>query len=246
MIVSAFYCIIAGATTIYLMFSMLQFTRFLSFLKVPENDTDATTFTLFTIDVCLVVLFMAQHSGLASTTYRKKLDDWGLTPIARSVYVLSSALMLQLLMYLWEPITEVHFWVIDISDSPLLAFFFTVLHVVLWIIFFIQVLIYEPLHLIGLKQVYHHIKNLQTPQSYLHPRLRLLLTQMPHSGAGCFIAILWLQPYMTFDRMILATVFTAYLCCSFTLSEKDYQFVKKCSWSTKTVHSVSYRSKRDR
>ncbi|XP_045174750.1 nurim homolog isoform X2 [Mercenaria mercenaria] len=152
MIVSAFYCIIAGATTIYLMFSMLQFTRFLSFLKVPENDTDATTFTLFTIDVCLVVLFMAQHSGLASTTYRKKLDDWGLTPIARSVYVLSSALMLQLLMYLWEPITEVHFWVIDISDSPLLAFFFTVLHVVLWIIFFIQVLIYEPLHLIGLKQ----------------------------------------------------------------------------------------------
>lgn len=56
-------------------------------------------------------------------------------------------------MYLWQPIPEVHFWLIDISESPLLALFFTVLHFVLWIVFFLQVLVYEPLHLIGLKQV---------------------------------------------------------------------------------------------
>ncbi|XP_060561540.1 nurim-like isoform X2 [Ruditapes philippinarum] len=199
---------------------------------------------MFTIDVCLVVLFMAQHSGLASPTYGNKMDDWGLSPISRTVYVLTSALMLQLLMYLWQPIPEVHFWVIDISESPFLALFFTVLHFVLWIVFFLQVLVYEPLHLIGLRQVYDYIKNSQTAQTYLSPRLRLLLAQMPHSGAGCFIAILWLQPYMTFDRMILATVFTAYLCCSLSLTQKDYEYVKKCAWSTKTVHTVSYRAKR--
>lgn len=56
---------------------------------------DASTFTLFTIDVCLVVLFMAQHSGLASSTYRKKMEDWGLSPVTRSFYVLTSSLMLQ-------------------------------------------------------------------------------------------------------------------------------------------------------
>lgn len=56
-------------------------------------------------------------------------------------------------MYLWQPIPEVHFWVIDISESPLLILFFTAVHVVLWILLFMQVLVLEPLHFIGIKQV---------------------------------------------------------------------------------------------
>ena len=81
--------------------------------------------------------------------------------------------------------------------------------------------------------MYFYVNN--WPQTYLGTRLKVLLSRMPHSGAASFIAILWLQPCMTFDRMILATVLTAYLCCSMAASESSCEYVEQCSYMASTV-----------
>ena len=77
--------------------------------------------------------------------------------------------------------------------------------------------------------------------------LLLLLEHLPHAGSSCFMAILWLHPFMTFDRLILATVFTTYLCCGLSVTGADYSYVQKCSMrSTKMVRSVSYKQQKTR
>ena len=57
--------------------------------------TDASIFALFTTDVCLVVLFMAQHSGLASKWFSSLMNKIGLQVISRSVYILTTTAALQ-------------------------------------------------------------------------------------------------------------------------------------------------------
>lgn len=235
------FILIGASASICLVHTLPRFIIFLSSFYDLENDLDAPTFTLFTIDVCLVVLFMSQHSGLASTTYRQTMESWGLKPVSRSLYVLLTCLMIQLMLYLWQPIPEIKFWHIDVEENYLLRLFFYILHGLFWVVMFLQVTVLEPLHLIGVKQVYHFVRGL--PESYLSPQLRQILSRYPHAGAGCFIAILWVQPCMTFDRMLLATVLTAYLCCSFSLSERSYINIKEQTLSSsKTVHYTSQMS----
>ena len=87
-------------------------------------------------------------------------------------------------------------------------------------------------------QVYNYIKGWYPSSFYLPPKLQKVLTDMPHPGGGCFMAILWLHPCMTFDRMILATVLTAYLWCGYGVTEGDYVYMKSYTTSkySRKVH----------
>lgn len=73
-------------------------------------------------------------------------------------------------------------------------------------------------------------------------KLRKLLDRLPHPGACCFIAIMWCHPHMTFDRMILATVFTSYLCVGMGTSRSDYIRARNYAYfkKTRTVHKKYY------
>ena len=87
-------------------------------------------------------------------------------------------------------------------------------------------------------QVYNYINGWYPSSFYLPPKLQKVLTDMPHPGGGCFMAILWLHPCMTFDRMILATVLTAYLWCGYGVTEGDYVYMKSYTTSkySRKVH----------
>ncbi|XP_052799605.1 nurim-like isoform X2 [Mya arenaria] len=190
------------------------------------SHMDSSTLWLFTTDATLVVLFMFQHSIMASKCYTNLMDNSGFNMLSRSVYVLSTSVILQVLMYYWQAIPEVMFWTINISESPMLALFFRISHWVLWILMFLQALVIKPLYHFGLSQVFDFLK---TGDVYddCPPRLKRLLSHLPHPGALSFIGILWLQPYMSYDRMILATVLTSYLCCVLYTTESDCVYVEQ-------------------
>lgn len=234
MIQEALFVFVTSVSCIALFGTLFSFTVFLSSQEIKENDKDASIFTMFTIDVCLVVLFMAQHSGLATKWYRSLMERLGLQAVTRSVYIFATAVVLQLLMLFWQPIPEISFWILDTSQAPLLWLFFNILHWVFWVVLFLEVLVMQPLELIGVQQVYDYIHGFY-PSTYSLPRkLQKLMRNMPHPGSGCFIAILWLHPCMTFDRLILATVLTPYLCCGYGVTEGDYVYMKSYSNSTHT------------
>lgn len=241
MISSGIFAAVSFVAFISLSFTGIYLIAFLSSQETVGNGTsnfDVSTFTSFTIDVCLVVLFMVQHSGMASPIYHNIMNRLGLTPVGRSVYVLLTTGMLKVLMSLWQPIIGVHLWFIDTQDKPALWMLFTILHWAFWIILFLQVIFMEPLHLIGIKQVYYFIRGWHSPEFYLNPRLRQIQAHMPHPGASCFIAILWIHPCMTLDRLLLATVFTSYLCCCCSIDEQDCIYIKTCLQVNSSTSSV--------
>ena len=52
---------------------------------------DVQIFPRFTVDVCLVLLFMAQHSLMATKFFKSKMTGLGLEAITRSVYAFTTA-----------------------------------------------------------------------------------------------------------------------------------------------------------
>ncbi|KAL4225380.1 hypothetical protein ACF0H5_016069 [Mactra antiquata] len=236
MLSSIMFVVFTTISTFSIFSTLFFFIPFISRLDYPQNDLDLSTYFLFTIDLTLVVLFLVQHSFCSSRFVKNIMNDWELTPISRSIYVMYTAIALGVMMYLWQPITEVSVWMIDLFDRTWLWLFFTILHISLWFLLFLQVLVMEPLHLIGIKQVYiYYLKQKSIDVVDMNPHMIRYLKHMPHVGAGCFIALLWLHPYMTLDRLILATVLTSYLCCYSSTTQKDYEYVQSCS----CVYSVS-------
>jgi len=63
--------------------------------------SDVPTWKLFTVDLLLVAMFMVQHSGMLSTFYLNFINDWGLIPISRTIYVLMSAVSLLVSIFEW-------------------------------------------------------------------------------------------------------------------------------------------------
>ncbi|KAK3583300.1 hypothetical protein CHS0354_011191 [Potamilus streckersoni] len=197
---------------------------FVSKQTVYQKDTDPPLLALFTIDACLVVFFMAVHSGLASDPYRNLMKRTGMGPLTRSFYVLLSALTLKFVMNYWEPIPELSLWFIDTRQSPLLWLFFTLVHAIIWSILVLECLMLEPLHLLGIKQVWYYVRG-HNPH-YMPTKLKQLLFHMPHAGIGGFTLLLWLHPCMTLDRLIMATIWTPYVWLGQYTTQADYIYMK--------------------
>ena len=74
--------------------------------------------------------------------------------------------LFQFLMYAWQPIPDISFWLINTSEAPMLWLFFNILHWVLWIALFLEVWAMKPGVLCGVRQVivvqqHYHDKTLQ-------------------------------------------------------------------------------------
>ncbi|XP_041366077.1 nurim homolog [Gigantopelta aegis] len=207
--------------------------------KRPEEDVFELSLVVF--DIFLVLLFILQHTMMATSWFKSALAYCNIVVIERLLYVAATSVALLTMMVLWIPIESYPLWFIDTSDSIALWLFFTLLHVLAWFILFLQVLVMNPLELIGIKQIYYYHKGLESPLVYLSNRLKRLYLHMRHPGATCLFVILWFHPHMTLDRFILAFFLNIFLHCGFSVTELDYKFartefiVKKVSYQFEKV-----------
>ncbi|KAH3891027.1 nurim homolog [Dreissena polymorpha] len=222
---------------VVLFHTLLHFIPFLSSVTQRLTLSDDSILSMFTIDALHSVMFIGQHSILASTTFKSILEHLGLSELCRALYVVSTSIVLQVMIRNWQSIPEVYLWYVDLRESLLLANFFLFLHCVFWTILAFQILAACPLYHFGFAQILVTL-DWQERRNNNESMLHQLLSRLPHPGGCCFISILWCHPHMTFDRMIIATVFTSYLCVGMDTNRSDviraqnYHHCKK----TRTVY----------
>ncbi|XP_032067694.1 nurim [Thamnophis elegans] len=180
-----------------------------------------------TVDVGLIILFILQHSLMASD----RVKNWTCNcfgVLQRTVYVFCTDVSLQLLMRYWQPVqdgpmlwnTNIEPW---ITWVPLICF---ILHFVSWLIIFSIVLIFDYAELMGVKQVYYYCLGMGDPLAVKSSRALRLYSHLRHPLYVEFLLILWAVPCLSLDRLLLASLFTVYLTCAHSLDEQDYLYLR--------------------
>ncbi|XP_053329408.1 nurim [Spea bombifrons] len=230
-------CFVAGFGT------GAEFVRFLSFGAIFKNisgDTaaepplswgdavgDATILRSLGIDAALLFLFVLQHSVMACSAVKGTVTRiFGV--LQRSVYILCTAVSLQVLIRYWQPCPRGPFlW--SVSSAPWTAWLpllCVLLHTISWLLIFSVLLIFDYAELMGLKQVYYHCFGMGDPLSHKSPRVARLYAHLRHPIYLELLVILWAVPSLPPDRLLLSSFLTLYVSLVHRLDVQDYTYLR--------------------
>lgn len=182
--------------------------------KAIDDGAAAPLLEALSINLALLGLFAVQHSVMARPGFKKWWTKFVPEPIERSTYVLLSSLALMLLYWQWRPIPDVVWHVEGLGGTALWVGFGLG-----WAIVLLSTLMIGHFELFGLKQVYHHLKNM-TPKDarFGMPGFYKLVRHPIMVG---FIIAFWATPHMSLGHLFFALVTTVYILIALQIEERD-------------------------
>ena len=74
-------------------------------------------------------------------------------------------------------------------------------------------------------QVYYYSIDAKHPLTYKSNNTQHLLKHVRHGGVFCFVLLLWIHPYMTSSRLLLASSWSLYLLLAHRVTDSDYTYL---------------------
>ncbi|XP_041867203.1 nurim [Melanotaenia boesemani] len=236
-------CTVSLLNLLFVFISGADFIRFVSFRAIYHNITGETTLCQdsipwsvalsdssvlksLAVDLCLLALFTTQHSLLAWSPVKQALQSV-LGSLNRTAYCFTTALVLQILIRYWQPVTGAPcLWSVRHAPwsiwFPLLCF---ALHFLCWSIICSILMIFDYPELLGIKQVYYECLGLGDPLCQKSPHVQRLLSHLRHPVCLELGIILWLLPALSLDRLLLAGTMSTYLALAHSLDKQDLAFL---------------------
>lgn len=116
--------------------------------------------------------------------------------MTRSIYNLSTAGLLNVLMNNWILMPHLSIWKLDTNNSNTLWLTFVSFHVVGWSIIYSGCVMMDISELAGLKQIYYKISGRPDPMIIKSKELQRYFNHMRHPSFIGFLMILWIHPLM--------------------------------------------------
>jgi methanethiol S-methyltransferase len=200
----------AYGTFAYLCFvvTLLYAIGFVGDVLVPKSINSGMAGPLgaaILIDVVLMSLFAAQHSGMARRSFKQFWTKIVPPPVERATYVLSSCAVLGLMYWQWRPIPMVVWDVQNPAGRALLLGLFSMG----WVIVLLSSFMINHFDLFGLRQVWLHLQE----KSYGEVRFRTVgfYKFVRHPLQTGFLIAFWATPTMTAGHLLFSIVVTSYI-----------------------------------
>jgi len=206
-------CYVAGVA------SLLYFILFVNDLYLSKTvnsiGQDVDISQAITINLLALILFGVQHSLMA----RGKVKQW-ITRIIhpsmeRSTYVLSTALVIAAMGYLWVPFGSI-VWKVE-SEST--AMIIRAIAIFGWALLFIASFMLNHFELFGLRQTFDPLMGKKLPlQQFKTPGLYKLIRHPIQTGV---LIGMWAVPVSTSSHLFFAIGMTIYIFIGLYFEEKD-------------------------
>lgn len=208
---SRFFALLYGAVCYVVFFaSFLYAVGFVAGLVVPKDidgGVAAGTGSALLIDLLLLALFAAQHSGMARPGFKRWWTRWVPAPVERSTYVLLTSLALILLFWAWRPLPQL---VWQFGDAAVRYALYG-LAAVGWLMVLTGTFLINHFELFGLSQVWRYNRG-QGDSGKVPPFVtRAFYRIVRHPLMLGFLIAFWSAPTMTVGHLLFALGTTGYI-----------------------------------
>lgn len=222
--ISTFYAI---AKLMLFLSRPIELSTLASFVENELLDSELRRKKIFftlSLDLILIVLFIFQHSLMKANVIKTFWRKIGMEVAERSIYNIATSWCLLLLVEKWQREASFVLWNVNVANSPVLWWTFTIIHTIAWAVIYGGSLLMDFCELIGMKQVYYSLTQLNAPMSYKSPELRRILSQVRHPSFTAISTILWATNCMSLDRLALAVMWTLYMYLAWNMDPRDVQY----------------------
>ncbi|KAF5301887.1 hypothetical protein FQR65_LT08719 [Abscondita terminalis] len=178
------------------------------------------------INQLLLCAFMLQHTLFSLPKVKNWLSSIKIDILQRSIYVIATSFTLLLVIRYWRSIPEFVLWNIN-TNIRMYWWSFVILHFSAWGIIYVGSICMDINELLGIKQIYYNMRKLPQPSQYKSNDLNRLYLHMRHPSFLSFIIIFWGIPFMSLDRLLLASILTVYMYLAWNTDERDHQYQKQ-------------------
>ncbi|XP_034941890.1 nurim homolog [Chelonus insularis] len=214
--------------TFHVLYNFMYFTsthnEHHKIITAPENNLIQSILWRLLTDTSLLSIFVLQHSVMANEFVKKIYQRLNKSELERSIYNVFSSAALHLMIIKWQPIPWVSLWNVDTTTNNTLWLLFTTFHSLGWFIIYSGCVMLDIAELIGIKQVYYKISNRPCPLATKSREYQRYLSHMRHPSFVGFLMIVWVHPFMTIDRFLLASVLTIYMLLMWKIDQEDYNY----------------------
>jgi protein-S-isoprenylcysteine O-methyltransferase Ste14 len=199
------------------LFTFLYQIGFVAGLVVPKSIDQGTVISEFpaaAINVFLLSLFALQHTIMARIAFKRWWTTIVPEPIERSIFVLSTSLLLLLMNWQWRPLPEI-IWQVEstIGRNLLYAMAFAG-----WVLVLYATFLINHFDLFGLRQVWLYFRD--RPYTQIKFKETILYRWVRHPLMLGFIIAFWATPDMTQGHLLFAAVTTAYVLIAIQIEER--------------------------
>jgi protein-S-isoprenylcysteine O-methyltransferase Ste14 len=203
----------------YLIFlaSVLYTAGFIGNIAVPKSIDSGPASDLvgsIMVDLLLLAAFAIPHSVMARPAFKAVWTRIVPASTERSIYVLSSSLLLLLVFWQWRPLT-LAIWQTQGLAADLLA----VMYGLGWLLLLIATFTINHFDLFGLRQVLLAMRG--KAYSHLPFTTRGLYRLVRHPIMLGFMIVFWAAPSMTLGHLIFALANTLYILVALRFEEHD-------------------------
>ncbi len=168
------------------------------------------------VDLALLSLFAVQHSVMARRSFKQWWTRWVPAPMERATFVLAASLVLALLLWRWQPITQPLLWSVQ---APAWRFALHALQAVGWGVALVSTYLIDHFALFGLRQPWDALRARAEPPPVF--RTPLLYRHVRHPLYLGFVLAFWAAPEMTAGHALFAAANTVYILIGIAFEERD-------------------------
>tara|TARA_R110002126_G_scaffold1402_13_gene8024 strand:+ start:4494 stop:5279 length:786 start_codon:yes stop_codon:yes gene_type:complete len=167
------------------------------------------------VNLGLVALFGVQHVIMARQGFKKRWTQIIPAAAERSTFTLLAGLLMANAMWLWQPLPDV-VWSVDATAGQWALYGGCAFG---WAYLLSATFAIDHFELFGVKQVWRNLRGLETQEPALMQRFHYKFDRHPIMTGVVFG--IWCTPNMTFDRLVLALGFSAYIVLGVAIEERD-------------------------